>query len=62
MWKILFHKKKGFEEAIEKGPLTGNPVIGVRMVVNDGAAHSVDSNDLAFRTATIAGFREGKKR
>ena len=43
--------EKGFKEAIEKGPLTGNPVMGVRVVLEDGAAHAVDSSELASRFA-----------
>jgi elongation factor G len=46
---------------LEKGPLAGFPVTRVRMVVDDGASHPVDSNEIAFRTASIGGFREGKR-
>jgi elongation factor G len=51
--------EKGFLEACEKGPLINQPVSGVRMVVNDGAAHMVDSSELAFRIATMQGFKQG---
>ncbi|KAI0367852.1 elongation factor G mitochondrial [Pilatotrama ljubarskyi] len=50
--------EKGFYEALEKGTLSGNPVCGTRLVLNDGLAHSVDSSELAFRLATIGAFRE----
>ena len=50
--------EKGFYEALEKGALSGYPVCGVRFVLEDGAAHSVDSSELAFRIATVAAFRE----
>mmetsp|Transcript_5094 Transcript_5094/g.8911 ORF Transcript_5094/g.8911 Transcript_5094/m.8911 type:complete len:743 (+) Transcript_5094:60-2288(+) len=43
--------QKGSEEAMAKGPLTGNPVQGCRVVLTDGQAHDVDSSDLAFRLA-----------
>jgi elongation factor G len=33
-------------------------VQGVRVVLNDGAAHAVDSNEMAFRLAAIGGFRQ----
>jgi len=52
---------KGYDEALEKGPLAGFPVVRTRLVVDDGLAHPVDSNEIAFRTATIFGFREGFK-
>ncbi|KAL1508823.1 hypothetical protein AB1Y20_004918 [Prymnesium parvum] len=52
---------KGFREAMEKGPLTGSPVMGVRVVLQDGAAHAVDSSELAFRAAAIGGFKEAIK-
>ncbi len=50
---------KGFQEAIKKGNLIGFPVVGVRVVINDGAFHAVDSSEMAFKTAAIMGFREG---
>jgi elongation factor G len=50
--------EKGFRSAIAKGSLIGAPVLGVRAVVNDGAAHSVDSSDLAFQLAARSAFRE----
>jgi elongation factor G len=54
--------EKGFRSATEKGSLIGAPVLGVRAVVNDGAAHSVDSSDLAFQLAARAAFREAYER
>jgi elongation factor G len=50
--------EKGFAQAIEKGRLIGFPVTGVRVVVNDGQAHSVDSSDMAFQIAGRKAFRE----
>lgn len=50
--------EKGFREAIAEGALTGHPVQGVRMVILDGKTHPVDSNELAFRMASIQGFRQ----
>ncbi|KDN41618.1 putative MEF1-translation elongation factor G, mitochondrial [Tilletiaria anomala UBC 951] len=50
--------EKGFLDALEKGALSGHPVTGVRFVLEDGAAHSVDSSELAFRLATAGAFRE----
>lgn len=49
---------KGFQDGLEKGWLAGYPVCGVRFVLEDGLAHSVDSSELAFRIATLQAFRE----
>lgn len=50
--------EKGFREACEQGALTGHAVTGVRVVITDGAAHAVDSNEIAFRMASVGGFRQ----
>jgi len=50
--------EKGFMDATAEGALAGAPVQGVRFVIMDGQAHSVDSSELAFRTAACAGFRQ----
>jgi len=49
---------KGFKEQMTKGPLCGAPVVGVRVTIDDGAYHAVDSSEIAFRLAAMAGFRE----
>lgn len=49
---------KGFKEAVKKGALIGFPIVGVRMTVNDGQYHPVDSSDIAFQLASIGAFRE----
>lgn len=56
--KYLFACDKGFQASVEKGPLLGHKVLGVRMVVNDGATHMTDSSELAFKNATIQAFRQ----
>jgi elongation factor G len=50
---------KGFQKSLQKGSLAGAPITGVRCVINDGAAHAVDSSDVAFQLAAIGAFREG---
>ncbi len=50
---------KGFKKAIEKGTLIGFPIVGVKITINDGQYHPVDSSDIAFQTAAIGAFREG---
>ncbi|MCQ2611368.1 MAG: elongation factor G [Treponema sp.] len=49
---------KGFKKAIEKGTLIGFPIVGVKVTINDGQYHPVDSSDIAFQTAAIGAFRE----
>ncbi|MBD3390903.1 MAG: elongation factor G, partial [Chitinivibrionales bacterium] len=48
---------KGFRACLEKGSLIGFPIVGVRVEINDGNAHSVDSSDIAFQHAAIGAFR-----
>ncbi len=50
---------KGFQKAMAKGTLAEAPITGVRVVINDGSAHSVDSSDVAFQQAAIGAFRQG---
>eukprot|EP00835_Amoeboradix_gromovi_P004775 NODE_395_length_9429_cov_0.550054.p2 type:complete len:695 gc:universal NODE_395_length_9429_cov_0.550054:2238-154(-) len=50
--------EKGFLEAIKSGTLTGHPVQNIRIVLTDGQAHSVDSNELAFKSAVLHAFRQ----
>ena len=49
---------KGFQSALSKGSLIGHPIVGVKMTINDGQYHAVDSSDQAFQTAGRAAFRE----
>jgi len=53
---------KGFQKSLSKGTLTGSPITGVRVVINDGSYHAVDSSDIAFQLAAIGGFKEGYKK
>ncbi|KAF9915627.1 Elongation factor G, mitochondrial [Lobosporangium transversale] len=50
--------EKGFREGMQKGFLIGHPITGVRMILEDGAAHAVDSSELAFKLATLNAFKE----
>eukprot|EP00889_Picochlorum_renovo_P006038 jgi/Picre1/33068/NNA_008394.t1 len=49
--------EKGFEEVTNSGSLIGHPVEGVKVVLTDGAAHAVDSSELAFKLAAMYAFR-----
>ncbi|MEU9734601.1 elongation factor G [Streptomyces sp. NPDC048002] len=48
----------GCRDALAEGPLGGHPVTGVRVTLSDGATHSKDSSELAFRAAGRFGLRE----
>ena len=51
---------KGVGDACTKGPLTGNPVQGIRFTLTDGNQHAVDSSEMAFRAAGQGAMRECK--
>jgi elongation factor G len=46
------------EEAAKRGPF-GYPVVDISVTLVDGGFHSVDSSDMAFKTATGQAMREG---
>ena len=50
--------EKGFRQSMAKGPKLEFPVTGVKVVINDGASHSVDSSDMAFQAAARGAFKE----
>ncbi len=50
--------EKGFVEAVKEGRLIGFPIVGVRVTIDDGASHAVDSSEQAFKTASLMAFRE----
>ncbi|GGC02636.1 elongation factor G [Cellulomonas carbonis] len=54
--------ERGVMEAMEAGGLHGFPVVDVRVELYDGKFHSVDSSDMAFRTAAAHGLREALQR
>ena len=56
--KFIFACDKGFQMSCQKGPLVGHKVLGVKMVINDGATHMTDSSEMAFKTATQQAFRK----
>jgi elongation factor G len=54
--------EKGMKSMLEKGRKIGAPVVNVRVVINDGNSHSVDSSDIAFQEAARGAWREAYDR
>jgi len=54
--------KKGIETAMEKGVLAEYPVVDVKVTLNDGSYHEVDSSELAFSIAASMAFKDAMKR
>ncbi len=50
--------EKGVHETTEHGGVFGFPVVDVRVTCFDGKHHSVDSSEMAFKTAASLGFKE----
>src|SRR5690606_7890053 len=50
--------EKGFRDVLNKGPLAGYPVVGLRVHLADGSYHEVDSSDMAFQICAQGCFRE----
>src|SRR4051812_35912655 len=50
--------EKGFRDSLLKGPVAGYEVIGVKMTLQDGSYHDVDSSDMAFQICARDCFRE----
>ena len=50
--------EKGIQEAVQKGPLAGYPMVGLKAVLYDGSYHPVDSNEMAFKLAAILAYKE----
>lgn len=48
----------GMQEQMRKGTLIGFPVVGVKVTLQDGSYHDVDSSYMAFKIAAMAAFRE----
>jgi elongation factor G len=50
--------EKGFKSMIAKSPRLGVPVVGLRVTIDDGQSHAVDSSDIAFQEAARGAFRD----
>lgn len=50
--------EKGFKDALSTGWLKGYPIIGVKVILNGGSFHPIDSSEMAFRFAAREGFEQ----
>ena len=51
--------EKGIQEAMQKGVISGNQVVDVRVTLFDGSFHNVDSDEMSFKLASSQCFRKG---
>ena len=54
--------EKGFKDVMSKGPLAAFPMVGIKVILNDGKYHDVDSSDLAYQLAARTAMREAVKK
>ena len=54
--------EKGFQKMMAKGPVAGYPVVGLRVDLDDGSYHDVDSSDMAFMMTAQECFRQNFSR
>ena len=54
--------EKGFRNSLKKGKLLGFPITGIKVVIDDGQSHPVDSSDVAFQAAARGAFNEGYRK
>ena len=54
--------EKGIREALDKGVVSGYPIVDVKVALYDGSYHDVDSSEIAFKIAGVMAFQEAAKR
>ncbi len=52
----------GIQDAMQVGILAGFPTVGVKATIVDGAAHDVDSSEMAFKIAGSMAYKEAARR
>ncbi|MDG1032146.1 MAG: elongation factor G [Flavobacteriaceae bacterium] len=53
--------EKGFKEAMKNGPLAGFEMDAMKVTLNDGSFHAVDSDSLSFELAAKIGYKSAAK-
>ncbi len=53
---------EGIQEAMEFGILAGYPMVDIKVTLQDGAYHDVDSSEMAFKMAGRMVFKEAARR
>ncbi|MDD5795347.1 MAG: elongation factor G [Oscillospiraceae bacterium] len=51
--------EKGLRESIQKGPLAGYPMVGIKATLYDGSYHPVDSSEMSFKMAANIAYKNG---
>ena len=51
--------EKGVKEAVDSGPLAGNPMVDIKVTLTFGSFHEVDSSEMAFRICASKALKEG---
>ena len=54
--------EKGFKDVMSRGPLAAFPMVGIKVTLNDGKYHDVDSSDLAYQLAARTAMRDAVKK
>ena len=54
--------EQGVSESLQSGPISGYPMVDVRVEAYDGSIHDVDSNEIAFKVAGSMAFRDAVNR
>ncbi len=54
--------ERGIKDAMSAGVVAGYPVIGIKVQLNDGSYHDVDSSEVAFRMAGAIAFKDAMRK
>lgn len=54
--------EKGIAESIERGVVSGYPMVDVKAILTDGSYHDVDSSEMAFKIAGSMAFKDAARK